>query len=577
MQHSTGNLPVLSGTTATQWTVRSRGPWRWHVAAGWVEVLLTFSAESPRDHADLKLPELGLPLGTWHQAGRLLVVKSASHRIVWRADLQNATLFIKYYPLADWRARIRQCLRPAKARTEALTALRLQSCGIRTVTPIALGEAEDGSSCLVTLGLRHAQTVRDLLEGPQANRLASEERHRLTLELADLIALMHRQGILHGDLHAGNLLLAEAADGQCHIHVIDLHTVHFVSRLRPRQAWNNLILLNRWFIQRSSRTDRLRFWRRYVARCAHSPLAPAAPKQTARRLEQETWQSCLRFWRKRDRRCVSENAYFQKVRLGRCVGFAVRDLPVELIRELAADPEAPFADSSRVLKCSRSSAVVVLERAWAGRSARLIWKRFGVTRGSDPWVHLVRPTPALRSWINGHRLRECGLPTPRPLLVLHRRRFGLVWESYLLTEFVENATDLRQAWDALQTRGERRRTIEATARLIGEMHRRCLSHRDLKAANILATAPGELILIDLVGMERLRKLSRRRKVQNLARLHLSFCLDGGLSLLEKLRFLGAYLRSGGGDCRDWKRWWRDIAAATVKKIEQNRRRGRPLS
>lgn len=523
------------------------------------------------------MPEIGLPILTWQQAGRLVAVKAASHRIVWRADLPNATLFIKYYPIRDWRARIRQCFRPAKARTEALTALRLQSCGIRTVTPIAFGEAEDGSSCLVTLGLRSSTTVRELLEGPQASRLAPEERHRLTLELADLIARMHCQGILHGDLHAGNLLLAEGEDGQCHIHVIDLHAVRFASRLRPQKAWNNLILVNRWFIQRSSRIDRLRFWKRYVAQCAHSPLAPAEPKREARRLEHETWQSCLRFWRKRDRRCVTVNAYFKRVRQGNCVGLAVRDLPKELIRELAADPDAPFADSSRVLKSSRSSAVAVLERVWAGRRVRLLWKRFGVTRWSDPLVHLLRATPALRSWINGHRLRECGLPTPRPLLVLHRRRFGLVWESYLLTTFVENATNLRQAWDALQTPGQRRRAIEATARLIGEMHRRCLSHRDLKAANILATSAGELILIDLVGMERLRNLGRRRKVQNLARLHLSFCLDSGLSLSEKLRFLGTYLRSGGGECRDWKSWWREIAAATMKKIEQNRRRGRPLS
>jgi tRNA A-37 threonylcarbamoyl transferase component Bud32 len=520
---------------------------------------------------------MGLPISTWQKAGRLVVVKAASHRIVWRADLLNATLFIKYYPIPDWRAWIRQCFRPTKARTEAITALRLQACGIRTVTPIAFGEAGDGSSCLVTLGLRSSATVRELLEGPQANRFAPHQRHRLTAELADLIALMHRQGILHGDLHAGNLLLAEGEDGQCHIHVIDLHAVRFANRLRPQQAWNNLIMLNRWFIQRSSRTDRLRFWRRYVARCAGSPLAPADPKRAARRLEHETWQSCLRFWRKRDRRCVSENAYFQQIRLGRCVGFAVRDLARELIRELAANPDAPFADSGQVLKHSRSSAVVVLERTCAGRRVLLIWKRFSVTRWSDPWVHLVRPSPALRSWVNGHRLRECGLPTPRPLMVLHRRRFGLVGESYLLTEFVENATDLRRAWDALKTPRERRRAIEATARLIGDMHRRCLSHRDLKAANLLANPEGTLNLIDLVGMERLRNLSRRRKVQNLARLHLSFCLNGGLSLSERLRFLWAYLRNGGDDCREWKSWWREIAAATVKKIEQNRRRGRPLS
>ncbi|MCS6977855.1 MAG: hypothetical protein NZM31_12735 [Gemmatales bacterium] len=556
------------------WTVRLFGPWQWHVHPQWIEALLSCDTEA---FGDETLRPVGLRWAEWERACRLFVVKSAKHRTVWRIELPQGHLFVKFYPVADWRARLRQCFRPPKARTEAMTAWRLQNLGIRTVTPIAFGETADGASCLVTLGLRQPVTVREFLEGPLANRMTAPERHRLTLELADLIGTLHGHGVLHDDLHAGNLLLAEGVDGLCHPHVIDLHAVRFVRRLSHRQAWSNLVMLNRWFIQRSHRTDRLRFWRRYVAVCSRSGFAPKDARETAKQLETATWQSCLRFWRNRDRRCVSQNAYFRRVRHGPCVGYAVRDLPEELIRELASDPDRPFVQGQNLLKASKSSAVAVICRHVHGQARRFVWKRFSVTRWSDPWVHLVRPTPALRSWINGHRLRECGLPTPRPLLVLHRRRFGLIQESYLLAEFVEGARSLRQSWESTPSHEARQRLLADTARLIGEMHRRGLSHRDLKAANILADSQGRLFLIDLVGMERLRKVDRRRKVQNLARLHTSFCLDAGLSLSDRLRFLRTYLHGGMVFFREWKAWWREIASATEKKIEQNRRRGRPLS
>lgn len=559
------------------WTVFTVGAWRWQVASPWVAVLRIGDQMAPPRADALSLPDLGLPLETWQRAGILDVVKAGKHRTVWRLRLPQATLYVKFYPLADWQAWLRQKLRPTKARTEALTALRLQQLGIRTVTPLAWGETAQGASCLITLGLQEAVTVRDVLEGRQPADLHPAERRRLTAELADLLARMHDQSIVHDDLHAGNLLLARGPDGDWQLHLVDLHAVRFKSRLTWQQAQANLVMLNRWFVQRSSRSDRLRFWLRYVSARSAAAGLNADIRTLAQDLESKTWQSCLRFWQKRDRRFVTENAYIRRICQGFCAGFAVRDLPAELIQELADDPDRPFASASAMLKASPSSAVVVLRRSFSGQTVHYVWKRFAVTRWTDPWVHLVRPTPAQRSWLNGHRMRECGLPTPRPLLVLHRKRRGLIGESYLLTEYLENAVPLRDAWNAVATRPGRRILIEGTARLIREMHRRHLSHRDLKAANLLVNERGELFVIDLVGVERHRVLDHKRRIQNLARLHVSFWNDPTLRAADKLHFLTVYLQAGLHGMIEWKAWWRAIAAATQRKIEQNRRRRRPLS
>jgi hypothetical protein len=85
-----------------------------------------------------------------------------------------------------------------------------------------------------------------------------------------------------------------------------------------------------------------------------------------------------------------------------------------------------------------------------------------------------------------------------------------------------------------------------------------------------------LSLIDLVGVQRYRTLPRSRKVQNLARLHVSFCQHPGLTRTDRLRFLRTYLQWGLVGKGGWKPWWQHIAQAAERKIARNRRSGRPL-
>jgi len=122
-----------------------------------------------------------------------------------------------------------------------------------------------------------------------------------------------------------------------------------------------------------------------------------------------------------------------------------------------------------------------------------------------------------------------------------------------------------------------------------------VSHRDLKSVNVLVVrdssgrqeassepldhwplTSSRVWLIDLVGVRR-HRLGRRRKVQNLARLHASFVAEPALTRTDKLRFLCIYLACGLHGRAGWKAWWRAIDRATRAKVAQNARNGRPLA
>lgn len=557
----------------------------------------------------------GLRLEEWLRSGQAEVVKHGPHRTVYRVGLPGLDVHVKHYRLMDLRAWLRELVRPAKAWMECRRALAVAECAIPTIEPLAIGQAgstgKPGDSFLITRSLADTDAVSSFLEVTFPTLPAAEQTHvrqELANELGRFVARLHQCGIAHDDLHAGNLLLRRE-DGRLRLFLIDLHAARLGRPLDVAARWANLVLLNRYFSMRASRSDRLRFWRAYNAEFAvKNPKRPdtarANSNEDARELERRTWASNLEFWRGRDSRCLGSNRYYQRVCSAVAVGHAVRDMDAATLDALLADPDAPFADPNvKLIKDTGSSTVAELTIPINGQPRPVIYKRFRVTSWSDPLVSLVRRPPAVRSWITGHGLRERDLPTPRPLAVLHRRRHGLLAEGYLLVEKVTDAMNLDKfvaALDGLsaeQRRRSLRSCIDKVARLLRDLHARHLSHRDIKASNILVASgkglvasestafsspatsplpPATVSVIDLVGVRRYRKLPESRRLQNLARLHVSFFNCASLTRTDKLRFLRTYLQWGLLGKGGWKAWWREIAEATQRKVARNLRVGRPL-
>lgn len=561
--------------TLTEFLILVRGGVRWQIRP---ELEPLFGPEGPR-------------LDDWLAAGQAQVVKHGPHRTVYHVVLPDLDFYLKHNRLADCRARLRELVRPSKARSEYEHARAVAARQVPTFEPLALGEpcraTGPRDSFLITRALPETRPLQSFLEAtlpqwpmPRQARM----RQRLAEALGRMLARMHDVGIAHHDLHPGNLLLRLDAEDGLELFLIDLHAVRIGSPLSWRARRANLILLNRWFSLRAERTDRLRFWRAYEDTDSLFPDASAE-------LERLTLVSNLRLWRKLDRRCLGGNRHFRRIHGAAVAGHAVADVAADTLAPLLADPDAPFErPDALVLKKSPSSAVVEFSLPGPCGPRPVIYKRFAVTRWSDPWTALFRPAPALRSYILGHALLLRCLPTPRPLAVWHRYRRGLPHEGYLLTEKVADALDLRSFVDQLHTlppsesRFQLRRLIDQTAHLLATLHQRRLSHRDLKAANLLvrdvsALSSGgsvSLQLIDLVGVRRLRKLRRSRRVQNLARLNASFLNYPGLTHSDRLRFLRVYLRWGLRGRSGWKRWWKQIAEAMANKVRRNLRKGRPL-
>jgi serine/threonine protein kinase len=557
----------------------------WWVRADWAAALL-------RDGR--------LPLDDWKKNGRLTTVKRGPHRVVYRADLPEGSVYVKHFLVPNFRAKARQWFRSGKGRNEGRRAAKLEAIGVPTITPVALGERRVHrfllENYLVTKEISDTLPLDEFVERRlplmPPNR-QGKLRRDLARVLADLTARLHDAGFVHQDFHPGNLLIRIEADDSLRLAVIDLDALRVTRRLSWADVRENLALLNHYFWIRCNRSDRYRFLHAYL-KARREPAAPSA-RALSQDIELSTRAWAERLWRRWGRRCWSRNKYFNVHRRPGFWAVASRDLDASSIQQILDDPEAILdREGTVILKDSRTALVVETTLMVKGRPTPIIYKRFNPKKPLETLLNLVRPSRAGRAWQAAQHLKSRGLPTPQNLAYVVKTGWGplgrwLTRDAYLITVKAEPSITLgdysRDQLPLLSPRARReqiRRLTLALARLLRVLHDRSISDRDLKAANILIVGDPsaeeiELTLIDLVGVQLLHPLPQGRRLQNLARLQISLADVPGRTRTDALRFLRAYLPWGLSTRNDWKGIWRRVERLIDSKEERNRRRGRPLS
>ncbi len=126
---------------------------------------------------------------------------------------------------------------------------------------------------------------------------------------------------------------------------------------------------------------------------------------------------------------------------------------------------------------------------------------------------LHRQPAARRNSQLANRIRELGIPTPRPVACLEHCFGPLGYRSYLLTEYIEGES----LWQGIRHGRYRRDDYDSIAEQVAQLWERLLqagvSHNDLKPENLLVDPHRKVWLIDL------EKVALKSSGQKLARKH----------------------------------------------------------
>jgi hypothetical protein len=156
--------------------------------------------------------------------------------------------------------------------------------------------------------------------------------------------------------------------------------------------------------------------------------------------------------------------------------------------------------------------------------------------------------------------RVLPLRTPKPLLAVETRSWGLITGALLVTEFVRGPS-LQDLWGKPER--ETREALQAFSEFMAQMQSRRVCHHDVHPENFLWDGR-EWVLIDLDAMRRSRPIGRRRTEKQWARLVFSARLHSSRSSSnpgqeERLRAMfeshlaAAGLRWDRDDA--WRRIW----------------------
>lgn len=531
-------------------------------------------------------------------------VKHNVARTVWRAQINQAVYYLKYYADHSWRDRLKRLLRGPVCAAEFNSGIYALAAGIPTVRPVGCCSRIvcDGRPCalLVTEAIEPAYPLNDYWHMLQTDEDALRQRrdrdHLIDL-VAEMIARAHQAGFEHRDMHASNVLVYPVGPRRYRTVFVDLQNVRRGVAVRDRAVVRSLGQINQWFRRHAGIGDRLRFLRRYVfwrneyeQAFEHSRPLDMSYEQLVHALATNARRHAARLWAKRDRRARRSGRYFSRIKVGggwRGMVYLRCKRPMEESRASAitlsrdwwraqlTQPLRWFGDGGQPCKESHSAQVARALLPTDAGPLPVIVKRPLARNWRRRLRQLFAPSRSMRGWRVGNALLHRDISAARPLAVLERRLGPLVLDSVLLTEAIPTALDLdahtRREYEARSGRGWWRHKRALNALLVQALRRlaeRGFVHRDCKSQNVLVvTEPRlKLIWIDMDGLKHARRVSRADEFRALTRLHVSLVGVPGLTRTDRVRFLKAYLARFGSDASTWPPAWHELTAAGQKKL-----------
>jgi tRNA A-37 threonylcarbamoyl transferase component Bud32 len=425
-------------------------------------------------------------------AGR--VIKESPVKLVTVHAVGGTEFYVKRYRHFSVLGRpLKFFFKRSQARQEWELAQKLESLRIPIVSHMALGERWNWR------GLQESILITRRFEG---NPLDETQGVDPGLVLS-FIKTMHEAGVLHTDLHPGNILVAP---GGKEMRLVDLHGIRIQPRVTERERSLNL-----------------------------ARLRAAWPIPVSAEVEQLALQVRRRQLRYRSKRCLKHNREFAAQRCGGLKWWVRKPFFSETARRVLDDPEEFLRSRAEIFKTGRTATV--------GAAEGLVLKRTHLVTPVILLKDFFRPSRAYRAYRSAYHLELTGVPTARPIAAAEKRVLRFLLRSYFLMEEIPGAVDLR---DYLLAHNEPNPAIiREAARVIALMHREGFSHRDLKASNLALDGNGQIYMLDLDGLKFLGEVPDWRAAADLARLLRDMDKHHGVARGQRFLFLREYCRVRG--------------------------------
>ena len=529
------------------------------------------------------------------------MVKANPSRTVYRGRVKGQWVYLKHFHRHDWVARLARLMGYSRARSELRLSQYLASADVPVPDPLA---ARVGTPVewVATREVAQAEPADEWQARQDAHGAEGRKAVRgAVVALGEMIGRMHAAGVLHGDLHCGNVLVRTRTAGPKLV-LMDLHRASRRRWLTRSAMAENLAQLYHDRRDMTTRTDRMRFLRHYL----RASGARGTLRGWSIMVETIGRRHTRRQHAKRDDRVMGMGKYFTKISLpngwrGHVVLASKWKPPgskaakitftAQGWRQAMGNVDSLFDGPDVTVVKDTPSVLVIRRRVQVdGHWLDVYLKRPRRKRASKAIVDCFRPARPIRAFRLGHAMLTRRIMTAMPLAAFERRLGPVLLESVLITEAVE-APDLRSflsthlnpsgGWlvprspatpgPTMPSRQYEmaREVLRQLGRLLQRLHEHHFSHRDLKSSNLLARWLGEegmdVVLLDLDGLTLRRFVTAKRRFKDLMRLNVALLECPAVNRAGRLRMLTGYLRGSVARGIAFKPYWRTLEDMSDQK------------
>jgi tRNA A-37 threonylcarbamoyl transferase component Bud32 len=377
-------------------------------------------------------------------------------------------------------------------RRELLGIEAMRAGGIPTPDLLFQGRLADGQAPVLLL--REMRGFDNLTE--RLEQCGADRRFDTLRPVVEAIAGLHAAGLRQRDIHPGNFLLSGER-----VMIIDGDDIEKPGPA-PLSQKDSLANLTLFFAQFHPAFDVMapRLTAVYSA-CRRWPPQSVTVESIKDAIQRWRMWRLKRFLPKTQRSCTAFIVQKKWHRFSACD----REWYSPACQALLDDPDA-FIKTGTILKAGNTATVARI--AFDGQA--IVVKRYNIKNMAHALNRSLRPSRAMVSWRNAHRLRFLGIATPRPLAVIEER-WGFLRKRAFFIMAHQPGTSIDQALrGVLDDPQAVDHYLDQLGELLKQLAAARISHGDCKATNFLVSAEG-LYLVDLDGMRAHRSKAAYRQ------------------------------------------------------------------
>ncbi len=372
---------------------------------------------------------------------------------------------------------------------------------INVPDPLFLGKTETGDWAVVTEKIIDSTTALEIFD--QTRNL--EKQLELLLKICRELANQHKAGVLQRDFHLGNFILADNKT-----YTLDPGQMQFFAReVRKNKSISNLAMLLLYLKENDANSKKIICIEYYSLRRWQYDNTE---KQLIQKHTESQRNKGIRHGLKK---CLRASKRFLLIKNNNTTSIFDKTFcdnnnkAIEFLHQIDT-----LMGNGRILKNGNTCFVSHFE--WNNRN--IVVKRYNHKNLFHSLRHSVMASRARKTWLCAQRLTMLGISTPKPLAFIEQHKSFVLWNSYIVTEYVEGQNLYYFRNDKNNSQDRQEAILKQIDELLDKMWRFHITHGDLKQSNILITQNGPFLTdLDSMKVHRFNLSYKLRQVKDVER------------------------------------------------------------